>query len=129
MAKIFQILSLLFILTSCSEKFDYVNPTAFNKKISRRTDIKTAEELIKLYYNYPQNERFPHLTIQSKEIDNGFVEITLIHDDQEDDSMRAIKIIMIAKLKNKKWSVMEIKTNRKCWDGRGHQNWSTEPCN
>ena len=29
----------------------------------------------------------------------------------------------------KKWIVKEIKTNRKCWDGRGHTNWSSEWCN
>ena len=120
---------LLLLLTSCSENFDSINPTEFNQRISKRTDIKTAKELIEIYYDYPKNEGVPKLTFKNKIINEELIEITLIHDYQEDDSERAIKIIMTAELKNKKWSVKEIKKNRKCWDGRGHTNWGIELCN
>ena len=62
-------------------------------------------------------------------MDNGFEEITLIHDGHKDDSRRATKIVIIAELKNKRWSVKKITTTIKCWDDRGHTNWSTESCN
>ena len=124
-----QILFLLFILASCSESFDSIDPTEFNEKITQRTDIKSAQELIEIYYNYPKNEGIPKLTFNKRKIDKGLVEITLIQDYQEDDSQRATKIIMIAELKNKRWTVHEINTNRKCYDGRGHTDWGTEWCN
>ena len=128
-SRILRVLFLLFILTSCSENFDTIDPTEFNNKIELITDIETAKELIELNYNYPENEGKPKLTFDSRKMDNGLEEVTLIHDGLEDDSQRATKIVMIAGLKNKKWIVKEIKTNRKCWDGRGHTNWSTEWCN
>jgi PBP1b-binding outer membrane lipoprotein LpoB len=61
MQRIIQILIITFILTSCSENFDAIDPTEFNKKIENRTDIKTAKELIEIYYNYPENEGVPNL--------------------------------------------------------------------
>ena len=67
--------------------------------------------------------------IESKKIGEGLIEITLIHDGQEDDSQRATKIVMKAELIGQKWTVHEIKTNRKCWDGRGHTDWGTGWCN
>ncbi len=115
-------------MTSCSENFDAIDQIEFNKKIENRTDIKTAEELIEIYYNYPENEGVPNLTFDSRKMKNGFEEITLIHEGLEDDSQRATKIVMLVEQSNKKWVVKEIKTNRKCWDGRGHTNWSTEWC-
>ena len=129
MKRLFQILFLMFIFTSCSENFDFIDPTEFNKKISNRIDIETAKELIMIYYNYPENEGIPNLMVESKKTDNGYIEITLIHDGQKDDSVSGIKIIMIAELNNKKWNVIEIKTNRKCREGRGHTYWDTELCN
>lgn len=129
MKRIFGLLVSIIILTSCSESFNDKDPTEFNKKIETRTDIATAEQLIEIYYNYPLNEGTPKLEIESKELDNGLMEVTLIHDGQEDDSQRAIKIVMTAELIGQKWTVHKIKTNRKCWDGRGHTNWGTEWCN
>lgn len=116
------------ILTSCSENFDIIDPAEFNKMIETRTDIATAEQLIEIYYSYPLNESKPKLEMKSEELGNGLIEVTLIHDRQEDDSERATKIVITAELKDKKWKVHEIKTNRKCWDGRGHTYWGTEWC-
>ena len=129
MKQIFGLLISIIFLTSCSENFDIKDPAEFNKQIEKRTDIATAKELIEIYYNYPANEGTPKLEIESKELGKGLIEVTLIHDGQEDDSQRATKIVMTAKLTGKKWTVHEIKTNRKCWDGRGHTEWGTEWCN
>ena len=125
----FGLLISIIILTSCSESFDIKDPADFNKKIETRTDIATAQDLIEIYYNYPLHESKPKIEIESKEIGNRLMEVTLIHDGQEDDSQRATKIVMTAELKDKKWKVHKIKTNRKCWDGRGHTDWGTEWCN
>ena len=129
MKRIFGFLLSIIILTSCSENFDTKDPTDFNKKIEKRTDIETVEKLIKIYYNHPPNEGTPKLGIESEKLDNGLIEVMLIHDGQEDDSQRATKIVMIAELRNKKWIVHKIKSNRKCYEGRGHTDWGTEWCN
>ena len=115
-------------MTSCSESFKTIDTKAFNEKIASRTDIKTPEELIKIYYDYPANEGNPKLTVNSKELSDKSVEITLIHEGLEDDSQSGEKIVMTAKLTGQTWTVIEIKKNWKCWDGRGHTSWGTTPC-
>lgn len=131
MNSFFGLLILIISLTSCaenSESYDTIDPAEFNKTIEKRTDIKTAEELIVVYYNFPTSEETPKLEIESQELKNGVAEVTLIHDGMQDDSQKAIKIVMTAKFKNQKWIVQEIKTNRKCYEGRGHTNWGKEWC-
>lgn len=129
MKRLFELLTSIILLTSCSENFDTIDPANFNKKIKTRTDIETAEELIEIYYNYPPNQGTAKIKIESQELESGLVEVTLIHDGQEDDSQRATKIVMTVELKDETWIVREIKTNRKCYDGRGHTNWGVEWCN
>lgn len=117
------------LLTSCSEKFEYVDSTKFNNSIANRTDIETAEEIIELYYGFPENEGTQNISIGTKELELGKIQVTLVHDDLKDDSLRALKIVMIVKQINQSWTVIEIKKNWKCWEGRGHTNWGTEYCN
>lgn len=126
-----KILLVLFalVLFSCNEKFKTIDPSGFNSQIEERNDIKSPEELITIYYNYPKNEGDPDLKISSKARANNTWEIVLIHDRLQDDSQRAIKIIMLAKRTNNIWEVEEIKKNWKCWDGRGHTDWGIEFCN
>jgi len=116
-------------LTSCSESFDYIDPAKFNNTIINRTDIETAEELITLYYNFPEIEGIPYISIETKDLKFGKIQVTLIHDKLMDDSIRALKIVMIVNQTGQSWTVLEIKKNWKCWEGRGHTNWGTEYCN
>ena len=116
-------------MTSCSESFNKLDAKAFNEKIANRTDIKTPEELIKIYYVYPASEGNPKLTINTKDLGDNRIEITSIHEGLEDDSQSGEKIVMTAKKNDQNWTVIEIKENWKCWDGRGHTSWGTTPCN
>ena len=99
------------------------------KKLQERNDIETPEELITLYYNYPESEGVPNLEIEIKSTGENQYDITLIHDGLEDDSQRAIKVVMQASYSTEKWVVQSIKKNWKCWDGRGHTDWGIEYCN
>jgi len=118
----------LTLLTSCSESFKTIDTKAFNSKIASRTDIKTPEDLIKIYYDSPANEGTSKLTISTKELRDNHFEITLIHEINGDDSQSGIKIIMTAKQAGKTWIVSEIKANWKCWETRGHTSWDTTLC-
>lgn len=118
----------MIFLTSCSESFKTLDNKLFNEIIAKRTDIKTPEELIKIYYNYPTSEGNSKFAIYTENLSNNSVKITLIHEGIEDDSISGEKIIMTARLTGQKWIVLEIKKNWKCWDGRGHRNWGTSLC-
>lgn len=123
------ILFFSFILISCSESFEKMDTEMINKDISGNTGIKSPEELITMYYNYPSSEGKPNLQIVKKEIEKNIYEIKLIHDNQQDDSQKAEKVIMIAEKLGDKWHVKSIKRNWKCYDGRGHTDWGIENCN
>ncbi len=129
MKRIVTIWLLTILITSCQEDFQRIDPSEFNNAIAMRSDISSAKQLVEIYYDYPKNEGTPNLTIEEKKLSDENIEVTLIHDGLEDDSQRAIKIVLTAQLKNNKWTVLEIKKNHKCWEGRGHTSWGTEWCN
>lgn len=129
-SEVYLILTLTVLTTiSCAENFKSVDSTAFNAKIAERRDISTVEKLIEVYYDYPANEGDPNLQIVSEIIDKGIFKVILIDDWLEDDSQKAVKIVMLAELKDSVWIVHEIKKNWKCYDGRGHVGWGTKLCN
>lgn len=116
-------------LISCSESFLHSDPKDFNSSISARKDLQTEEELIKAYYNFPEAEGPQSIIISTIKNKDHHSEITLIHDNMQDDSQRALKIIMVAEKTKDGWYIHKIKRNWKCWPGRGHEDWGTEYCN
>ncbi len=129
MKKFITLVFLAFFLTACSENFEIKDPAEFNQKINNQVDIKTPIQLIKNYYDYPIDENDPNISISTENLGNDISKIIFIQDRLEDDSLKAIKMIMTAQLKNKQWKVLEIKSNWKCWEGRGHTNWDIQWCN
>jgi hypothetical protein len=116
-------------LFSCGESFKKLETEKLNAELATRNDLKTPEEVIILFYNYPKSEPKPNLKISKKELEENLFEVTLIHDNQEDDSQKAEKIIMTLKKKGTKWFVKNIKHNWKCYSERGHTDWGIENCN
>lgn len=117
------------ILNSCSESFASMDTQSFNEKIANRSDIETPEELIIMYYDYPEVKESPQFSVQFKELKADEYKITLIHEAIEDDSQSAIKIVMLAEKDGQTWVVLKIDKNWKCSAGRGHTNWGTGLCN
>ncbi|MFC5682973.1 hypothetical protein ACYE2N_03470 [Flavobacterium sp. MAHUQ-51] len=117
------------ILLSCNESFEVLDTEKFNIEIASRSDIKTPEELITIFYNFPENESKPKLEISKTEISENVFEITLIHDNQQDDSQKAEKIIMTAEKVGTKWFAKKIIRNWKCYSGRWTQIGEPKNCN
>lgn len=128
MRYVFPIL-LWMIFSSCSESFVNTDPKDFNSSLSTRADLQSEEELMKAYYNFPVEEGPQNIRITSRKVDQNRSEITMIHDKMQDDSQKALKIIMLAEKTSEGWYIHEIKRNWQCWPGRGHEGWGTEFCN
>lgn len=122
--------SLLFYaaFTFCCQSSKEIGAQKFNAKIANDTTIATPEALIVLYYDYPTSEGIPNLQLSKKEIGPQLFEITLIHDNSDDDSVKATRIVMTAKRTGKTWHVQKILKSWKCHDGRGHTDWSSQKC-
>lgn len=104
------------LLASCSD-YREIDPAKFNTHIATRADIETPEELITIFYDYPETESKPLLDITVVE-ENGFFILTLINDHVQDDSVCGEKYILKAKRKDKSWNVSEIKVSNRCCSGR-----------
>ncbi len=122
------VLVIAMVFFSCSENFEVKDISGFNALIASDTSIEKPEDLIRKYYNYPEDEETPNLEIKSVRKGSGQYEITMIHENLPDDSQVALKIVMQAKKDGKLWKVKEVKQNWKCREGRGHTNWDTELC-
>lgn len=118
----------IFFLIGCSEEYVSIDPKDLNKKIESNKDIKSPEDLIKLYYSYPVNEPQPSISVTAEQLSNGSFIITLVADKLPDDSQSSEKIIMWASRNGEFWKVNEIRKNWKCYKNRGHQDWGTKPC-
>jgi len=66
-----------------------------------------------------------HIDI-SKETDQWVVTIT--YDGLYDDSIKAERIRTIVRYKDGQWLKGEVSKTQQCWPGRGHQDFSAEPC-
>jgi hypothetical protein len=120
---------LILLVSACSdESYSEIDPAEFNASIAVRTDISSAEALIEIYYNYPEEEGTTQISIESKRMNRNKVAVTLIHDRLADDSLRAIKITMIAKQVKGRWEVLSIRKQWRCYEGRGHTDWGIEFC-
>ncbi len=117
--------------TNENEKFETMNSDEINRLLKGMSENLSAQDVMKLYR--PEeiektNEGNEKIEIFEKNAENGNILITLIHDNLLDDSLRGEKYIMELKRTNDKWTVISIKNNWRCWNGRGHTDWGIERC-
>lgn len=112
------------------ELFEREDILAINRKIAKMDSIVGLKEIMELYYPYETetNEGNEKITITEKSLEHEITEVTLIHDNLMDDSMKAIKYIMLLKQQKGKWTIISIKKNWKCRKGRGHAYWGIDLC-
>ncbi|GEM_PF-2140582 len=111
-----------------AEEFEEINVSDFNIKLSQNTAELSPEDIMKLYYplKVETDEGNEKIIISKRTLNNGNIEVKLIHDNLLDDSVKGIKIIMELSKSNNRWFVVSLKNNWKCW--RGHSNWGIEDC-
>ncbi|MCC9042871.1 hypothetical protein LNQ81_09300 [Myroides sp. M-43] len=54
--------------------------------------------------------------------------LTLLEDGINDDSKKALKVIMTVEKKKDNYKVISIKESYQCWKNRGHQDWGADYC-
>jgi len=118
-------------LTRNKEDFINIDPTALNLTLSNTTDVKSAEDIVKLYYNKTADsvEGNEEITIKSTKQDEKISVVTLIHDNIVDDSMRTMKVIMMIIHIENRWKIISLRQNWRCYPGRGDTNWTINSCN
>ena len=115
------------------ERFDIQSNAAMSNWLanSEYQWTLTPEESVSLFYsktNEITNEGDEKVTVTSSMPNDFISEVTLIHDNLPDDSVKAIKYVVQMALINQKWEVVFIKSNVKCYKDRGHTYWDTSYC-
>ena len=138
------LLAILLFLTSCGQitkspqsqntdsqttttKFENIDFSKFNIKLSQKTEKMTPKEVMQLYYPHKKgDEGNEQIILSEKILNNKNTEVTLIHEGLLDDSIRGYQYKMILKKKKDHWKVASLKKNWKCY--RGHSYWGIELC-
>jgi len=119
------------IVVENGESFNVVDVATIaqlNQKIVDQ-NLKTGEEIMRAYNSEKSADEGNYTyTVTEKNVDEKTLEVTLIEDGILDDSVAGQKVVMTLKKTNGTFKVVLIKKNYKCWQGRGHQNWSAELC-
>ena len=113
-----------------SEDFENLETEDFNMILDSHKKDLTAKEVMHLYYPHQieNAEGNEEINVNEELLHNGNTMVTLIHDNQMDDSVKAEKIVLELAKSEGKWKAISIKKNWQCYDGRGHTDWGTEFC-
>ena len=97
-----------------------------NSRLKQVGNIETPVELIKYYYGEIDAEEDVDIKVDKHDGNNFY--ITLIQENIKDDSIAGMMVVMSAQLSNNVWTVKNIDRTWKCQRGRGHNQYSSEPC-
>lgn len=118
------------ISTKSIEEFENIDVTEFNINLAQKAIKMSPIDIMKMYYPHKAGqEGKEEITISKKILDNGNIEVTLIHDYQLDDAVKGEKYIMELNKQVDNWTVLVLKKNWKCYPTRGHTDWSIKLCN
>lgn len=112
------------------EDFIDLDVTDLNNEIRASSENLSPKEIMKMFYpvNTESGEGNERIVLSEDLLDDGTTVVELIHENMMDDSVRSKKYVMGLKSADKKWQVVFLKNNWKCWPGRGHEDWGTETC-
>ena len=113
------------LIPGCGEDSITEDISGFNKKIEARTDIKDAEELMKMYHEHRYGEDTSNIVIEGEKLYSNRHRITLI---KNGSSGQAEKLVMVAKVEKTKWKVLMVERNWRCISDKGESDWGLERC-
>ena len=117
-------------IETATEEFEVLPTDNINQVLINTNENLSAQDIMKLYYPLEEetDEGNEKIEIFETALENGNTEVTLIHDNFMDDSQRGVKYVMVLKEVDDKWTVVSVKKNWKCWEGRGNTDWGIELC-
>lgn len=122
------IVAILALFTGCGEDSIKEDTSAFNKIIENNDGLKSAEDVLILYYKYVRPGVEKGYTVTSEKLPRHRFLVVLIKARMGDDSMQGEKFTMLVEQKEKFWKVVIVERNWKCYPGRGNTSWGTKPC-
>jgi|GEM_PF-783318 len=122
------LLCLTLFLSSCAREYDLLDTTDINTRVQDRPDIETPEDLILLFYEQPPGVKIPGITVRSENYGNNEYRIELVHDPVTGKGYRAIRYVLLARLRDGEWFVSEIRRSCKCHREPEPARWKPGRC-
>ncbi|MDR0227838.1 MAG: hypothetical protein LBI72_02060 [Flavobacteriaceae bacterium] len=107
-----------------TEQIEALNKTIVEKQLTNNDEIMRTylpeQATTAKGYSYVIKE------INSQDSSSTLVSLNIENNNHE--SLKSIKVIMTVQQKDGKPVVTQIKESYRCWEGKGHQEWSAYPC-
>lgn len=102
---------------------------ALNKSIIEHK-IDSVEKIMQEYApeDMGAEGNYTYIITKSTSTDPNKFTLSLLEDGINDDSLKALKVIMTVEKKNDSFRVKTIKESYQCWKNRGHQDWGADYC-
>lgn len=122
---------LMLLVSGCRDSTEYtpINPQAFQEQYALSEELDPAQVGIQLLQHYRQEtegRRGESLQIQYLPDQNAEILITL--EGLADDSVQGKRYRVEMGWTEAGWQMKTVGSQQRCWPGRGHQNWSPQPC-
>lgn len=102
---------------------------SLNERIHSK-NLSSKEEIMREYMPEDRategNYSYEIKIMNTENMDSSLVLLTV--DGLQDDSVRSIKVLMRVKAENNALIVEQIKESYRCYEGRGHTEWSAYSC-
>ncbi len=109
------------------KRIDQVEIDQFNASL-QKVEIKDLEELARLYLPDDPYAEGNYKYTTSVEENKGKTILTIREEGINDDSIEGKLVKLTVEKKENSWHILQIEEAHRCWSGRGHQDWSPEPC-
>lgn len=114
------------------EEFRFINDKAVQElnNVISSNHINTEEGIMREYAPEDTEAEGDYIYIIKRinTSDSNAVVISLLEDGINDDSVKARKVIMTLAKIDGQFVIKQIKESYKCWQGRGHEDWSSAYC-
>ncbi|MEN9231912.1 MAG: hypothetical protein Q6L68_13490 [Thermostichus sp. DG02_5_bins_236] len=122
---------LMLLLPACRDSTAYtpINPQAFQEQYNLSDVSEPAQigiELLQRYRQEPEGRQGESLHIRY--FPNQRAEILITLEGLADDSVQGKRYRLEIGWTEAGWQMETVGSQQRCWPGRGHQNWSNQPC-
>lgn len=108
---------------------DQQEVNALNKSITEH-NITSIDKIMQEYApeDMEAEGNYTYIITKSTSKDPNKFTLSLLEDGINDDSLKALKVIMTVEKKKESFRVTKIKESYQCWKNRGHQDWGADYC-
>ncbi|WP_408582941.1 hypothetical protein QCB52_08845 [Myroides odoratimimus] len=124
--------NLLTSMTAEDREFRIIEQSKINtlNKTIIEQNLNSIEKIMQEYApeDMAAEGNYTYIITKATTTDPNKFTLSLLEDGINDDSLKALKVIMTVEKKKDTFRVLGIKESYQCWKDRGHQDWGADYC-